>query len=58
MGPVEALKLALTKEVDAVELYAKLSIEAPVARDIFLFLVGEEQKHKLLIEKKILELTK
>jgi rubrerythrin len=58
MGPVEALKLALNKEVDAVELYAKLALEAPAANDIFLFLVGEEQKHKQLIERKIVELTK
>jgi len=58
MGPIEALKLALNKEVDAVELYARLALEVPAAKDVFLFLVGEEQKHKQLIEKKIFELTK
>jgi rubrerythrin len=58
MGPIEALKLALTKEIDAAELYERLSNEAPAAKDIFIFLVGEEQKHKRLIEQKLLELTK
>ena len=58
MGPVEALKLALGKEVEAMEMYTKFAPEYTAARDTFEFLIGEETKHKLLIEKKILELTK
>jgi len=58
MGPIEALKLALTKEIEAAELYQKFSSDYPVAKDIFLFLMNEEEKHKKLIEKKIQELSK
>lgn len=57
MGPVEALKIALSKEIEALELYKKFSIEHTEASDVFLFLIGEESKHKLLIEKRIAELT-
>jgi len=57
MSPVEALKLALSKEIEAVETYQKLLAEHPIVKDIFYFLAGEEQKHKALIEKKIYELT-
>lgn len=58
MGPIEALELARTKEIETLELYREFSKEDSVARDIFLFLMDEEQKHKALIEKKIRELTK
>ena len=58
MGPVEALKFALTKEIEAARMYAKFSEEYPIAKEIFIFLSGEEQKHEKLIEKKIYELTK
>lgn len=58
MGPIEALKLALSKEIEAIELYQRSSAEYPVAKDTFLFLLGEEQKHRQLIEKKIHELSR
>lgn len=58
MGPVDALKFALTKELGSLELYKKLNTEHPSLKDIFLFLINEEEKHKQLIEKKIQELTK
>jgi rubrerythrin len=58
MGPIEALKLALSKEIEAARMYEKFSGEYPVAKDIFSFLVGEEQKHKKLIEKRIAKLSK
>lgn len=58
MGPVEALKLALSKEIEAVEMYKKFSVEYPVAKDTFTFLAGEEWKHKAFIENKISELTR
>ncbi|MDD5006291.1 MAG: ferritin family protein [Candidatus Omnitrophica bacterium] len=56
MGPVEALELALSKEKEAIELYQKFYREFAAAKDIFLFLANEEQKHRNLIEKKISEL--
>ena len=58
MTPVEALKVALSKEIEAADLYQKFSAEYPVAKEIFIFLASEEQKHKALIEKKIVELTR
>jgi rubrerythrin len=58
MGPIEALKLALSREVKSIELYEKFMRDFPVARDTFSFLMGEEEKHKQLIEKKISELRK
>lgn len=56
MGPIEALELALGKEREAMEMYDKFSVDFPAAKDVFVFLSGEEQKHKSLIEKKIAEL--
>jgi rubrerythrin len=58
LNPVEALKLAMEKEEEAIVLYNKLGIDNPTAKDIFEFLSNEEHKHKKLIEKRILELTK
>lgn len=58
MGPVEALKLALDREIKSIELYEKFMKQFPVAKEIFSFLMGEEEKHKQLIEKKIIELRK
>lgn len=57
MGPVEALQFALSKEAEAIEMYQKFSAEHTAVKDIFWFLVGEEQKHKQLIEKKIHDLS-
>lgn len=56
MGPIEALELALQKELESIGIYRKFSADYPAAKDIFFFLLGEEEKHKLLIEKKIVEL--
>jgi rubrerythrin len=58
MGPVDALKLALNKEQGSIELYNKLNLEHPALKELFLFLVNEEEKHKQLIEKKIQEVTR
>jgi len=58
MGPIEALKLALSKEIEAIELYRRLSRDYPVARETFLYLSGEEEKHKRVLEEKIYELSK
>lgn len=53
MTPVEALKLALTKENASIEFYNKLNLKHPSLKELFSFLVNEEEKHKLLIERKI-----
>ena len=58
MTPVEALEIALSKEKEAIELYGKLSIEHSAIKDLLIDLRNEEFKHKKLIEKKIVELTK
>ena len=54
----EALKLALSKEQEAVVAYKKLLAEHPVLKDLFYFLLNEEEKHVAMIEKKIAELYK
>ena len=56
MPPLEVLKLALSKEIEAIGTYQKLLTD-PIVKDIFYFLVSGEQKHKQLIEKKIVGLT-
>ena len=58
MGPVDALKIALSKEEGSIALYKKFSIEHQELKDTFYFLINEEEKHKKLIEQKIVELTK
>ncbi|MDD2679344.1 MAG: ferritin family protein [Candidatus Omnitrophica bacterium] len=56
MGPVEALKLALEKEIEAKNLYESFIARYPQTKEIFTFLMNEEEKHRQLIEKKIVEL--
>jgi rubrerythrin len=56
MGPIEALELALVKEVEAKNLYDNFIARFPQTKEIFTFLMNEEEKHKQLIEKKIVEL--
>lgn len=58
MTDVEALKIALSKEERAIELYQKFLTEQPNIKEVFSFLLNEEQKHKQLIEKKISEITR
>jgi rubrerythrin len=58
MIPIEALKLALTEEAKAIALYRKLSLEHNSIREIFDFLITEEEKHQQLIENKIAEMTR
>jgi rubrerythrin len=61
MGPMEALNLALSKEIEAMELYQKFSASSdayPATKEIFIFLAHEEFRHKQLIEEKITELQK
>jgi rubrerythrin len=56
MVAIDALKIALAKEKEAVEVYKKLMIQHPVLKDLFDFLINEEEKHVVMIEKKISEL--
>ncbi len=56
MIELEALQLALSKEKSAVEVYKGLLVEQPALKDLFYFLLTEEQKHVAMIEKKIAEL--
>lgn len=58
LGPIEALNLALSKEIETMEMYQRFSEQYPPAKDTFIFLSNEEQKHKRLIENKIREMTK
>ncbi len=57
MGPIEALELALTKEIEAIKMYGSFSFKYPETKEIFTSLMNEEEKHKQLIEKRIVELT-
>ena len=58
MHHLEALNIVLATEKEAVKLYKKLSIEHTAIRELFEFLMNEEEKHVRLIEKKISELYK
>jgi rubrerythrin len=58
MGPIEALELARKVEVQSIEMYRRFIIEHPAARDVFQFLLDEEEKHQQIIDKKITELKK
>jgi rubrerythrin len=58
MGPVEALKLALGKEQEAIDLYTKIGSEHVNLKETMFFLIDEEHKHKQLLDKKIAELTR
>lgn len=58
MTPTEALRLALAEEAKAISLYEKLGQEHSSLKEIFLFLINEEHKHKKIIEDKIVEITR
>ncbi|UCB57045.1 MAG: hypothetical protein JSV30_00140 [Candidatus Omnitrophota bacterium] len=58
MVPTEALKLALSKEEQSIELYQRLSANHPELKDLLSDLLTEEQKHKKLIEEKLADLMR
>jgi rubrerythrin len=58
MVDVEVLEIALSKEKDAIETYQEMLLDHPNLTDLLSFLLTEEQKHKILIEKRIFELTR
>jgi len=57
MVEVEVLKLALAKEEAAIKTYQEMLISYPALGELLSFLATEEQKHKKLIEKKIVDLS-
>ncbi len=57
MTPVEVLRIAITKETDAVEFYRAMSMQYPEIRELLLFLMNEEEKHRQVIEKRMSEIT-
>ena len=50
MKPIEALNLALSMELVAIEKYKQFAKELPEVRETFNFLIAEEVKHKELLE--------
>lgn len=58
MTPVEALEVALEKEKTSIALYQDLIAKHSVIKDLLYSLLIEEQKHKKLIEERIIELTR
>jgi len=57
MIDLEALKIALARENKSIETYQKMLVDHPGLKDLLSFLLTEEEKHKVLIEKKMRELT-
>jgi rubrerythrin len=57
MVEIEVLKLALAKEEAAIKGYQEMLISYPALGELLSLLVTEEQKHKELIEKKIVDLS-
>jgi len=58
MVDIEVLKIALSKEQDAIDTYQEMLSQHPNLAELLSLLITEEQKHKILIEKKIIELTR
>jgi len=57
MIDIEVLKIALSREKSSIETYQKMLVDHPGLKELLSFLITEEQKHKILIEKKIGEMT-
>jgi len=58
MVDIEVLKIALSKQQDAIDTYQEMLSQHPNLAELLSLLITEEQKHKILIEKKIIELTR
>jgi rubrerythrin len=58
MVDVEILKVALSKEEEAIKFYQGMLRTNPGLKDMLYDLITEEQKHKTLIEKRIAELMR
>jgi len=57
MIDLEALKIALSRENDSISTYQRMLVNHPSLKELLSFLLIEEEKHKVLIEKKIREMT-
>ncbi len=57
MIDIEVLKIALSKEENSIKTYQNMLVDHPGLKELVSFLLTEEEKHKVLIEKKIRELT-
>jgi len=58
MIDIDVLRIALSKEQDAIATYQEMLAQHPNLKELLSLLITEEQKHKMLIEKKIKELTR
>lgn len=58
MIDIEVLQLALSKEEEAIQLYQKMIQTNPAIEDLLYELVTEEQKHKILLQKRISDLQR
>jgi len=58
MIDVEVLHIALSKEQESIDVYQGMLKTNPGVKDLLYVLITEEQKHKKLIEKRIVELTR
>lgn len=58
MIDIEVLQLALSKEEEAIQLYQKMIQTNPAIKDLLYELVTEEQKHKILLQKRIWDLQR
>jgi len=57
MIDVEVLKIALAKEKNSIKTYEQMLAKHANLKELLSFLITEEQKHRLMIEEKITELT-
>lgn len=53
MVDIEVLRLALSKEEEAIQLYQGMIKTNPGIKDLLYELITEEQKHKIMLEKRI-----
>lgn len=58
MIDIEVLRLALSKEEEAIQLYQRMIQTNPAIKDLLYELVTEEQKHKILLQKRIAALQR
>ena len=56
MIDIEVLRLALSKEEDAIKTYQGMLVGRPNLKELLSFLITEEEKHRMLIQEKISEM--
>jgi len=50
MEQIEALKMALSREIESEQLYKDMSVKYPESKEVFTLLMNEERKHQQLIQ--------